>query len=79
LAQSNISIYPNPAEDQFQIDGINNGMSIKIFNTFGQEVMSVKNISSNENIDCTPLESGMYFCQISNGTDQMETIRFLKK
>ena len=75
----NIKIYPNPVEDKFRIEGTNQALDIKIFNSLGQEVLSAKNVYPNESTDCSQLNQGIYVCQFSNEAYQLETIRFIKK
>ena len=67
-----ISIYPNPAKNQLNLDfdstrdGIN---KIQIFNTIGEKVFETSTIS--ENIIFGAIPSGMYFVKIISNTFEM--------
>lgn len=65
LLNSKISIYPNPAKNQFNLDfdsariGIN---KVQIFNTLGEKIFEINTIS--EIITFGSIPSGMYFVKI---------------
>ncbi len=62
-----VSIYPNPATHQINIEGVQQSNSpIKVFDFYGKQVM---NSSLNGNIlNVDKLPSGIYFLHIENGT-----------
>ena len=72
LLNPKISIYPNPAKNQLNLDfdstrdGIN---KIQIFNTIGEKVFETSTIS--ENIIFGAIPSGMYFVKIISNTFEM--------
>ncbi len=62
VQNSNISCYPNPANDFLMVDGINeNAKQIVIYNLYGQSFTpSYTFESSHCRVDCNNLASGMY-------------------
>lgn len=58
-------LYPNPTADILNLRSSESISSIKIYNTFGQEVIN-KNINAlSSKIDVTPLKYGVYFIHIT--------------
>ena len=77
--ESNINIYPNPANDHITIEFGNldnvEDWNIKIINILGQEVLSQP--MDNDKINVSELSKGVYIIRISDGVNQ--TIkRFIK-
>lgn len=58
---SNMSIYPNPFENSFNIDGFDGDLEVTIYNTFGQLVYKGENHRGLLEID---LISGIYFLSV---------------
>jgi Zn-dependent metalloprotease len=59
--KQNVVIFPNPAKNQITIKGeFDSNESITIFNLLGQRVIERNSISSEERIDVSKLESGVY-------------------
>lgn len=74
------SIFPNPVNDQFQIQGTepNATRRIKIYNTAGVMVFeSAKRLVSN--IDIKHLPAGMYVLQVIDSQGQSRNLKFAKK
>lgn len=57
-----VSIYPNPAIDQFTVTNFTEGSMVSIFDIRGNNVKTV----SNSNIDISDLSSGYYMVHITN-------------
>lgn len=72
--------YPNPSEDQFniQLKGQFYGAHFKIFNTLGRLVLNGEANASSFVIDLSDQPKGMYFMQL-NTDSQQSTLRLLKK
>jgi len=69
LTLNKSTIYPNPAQDQFEITNINNASSnIRVYNILGEQVIYQKNRNT---IDVSSLKPGSYFVKIS--TDNKTT------
>ena len=64
-ALATVLIYPNPATDVLNISGLEGAGTITVFNTFGQETMTVPfNNSERMKLNLSELVSGVYFVQI---------------
>jgi hypothetical protein len=59
LAQQNIHIYPNPAQNKITIDATD-VIDIKLFDVIGKQITSTKE----NNIDVSNLPFGVYFIQV---------------
>ncbi len=77
--ESNINIYPNPANDQITIDFGNldnvEDWNIKIINILGQEVLSQP--MKTDKINVSELSKGVYIIRISDGVNQADK-KFIK-
>ena len=77
--ESNINIYPNPANDHIAInsDNLDNveGWNIKIINILGQEVLSQP--MDTDKINVSELSKGVYIIRISDGVNQADK-KFIK-
>ena len=77
--ESNINIYPNPANDHIAIDFGNldnvEDWSIKIINILGQEVLSQP--MNTDKINVSELSKGVYIIRISDGVNQADK-KFIK-
>ena len=68
---SAISIYPNPTNDQFNIEGINGFFEINIFDLNGRLMLHYS--GENQNIDLSMLSPGFYTMSImQNGNTRLE-------
>jgi hypothetical protein len=66
-----ISVYPNPTEGVFNVD-FKNATSIKVLNTLGAVIYEEKVEQLTEgtkNIDLSNFKNGVYFINVSNGTN----------
>jgi len=77
--ESNVNIYPNPANDQITIDFGNldnvEDWNIKIINILGQEVLSQP--MNTDKINVSELSKGVYIIRISDGVNQTDK-KFIK-
>lgn len=79
-AQSQISIYPNPAKDQLHIKNITANTKYKIVNIAGQTVKTGIIYNNPASITISDLAAGMYILQTINNIDQtMNSFKFIKK
>lgn len=66
-----VNVYPNPTEGVFNVD-FKNASTIKVINAIGVVVFeeSVSQLSAGtQNIDLTNFANGVYFINVSNGTN----------
>jgi len=69
--QNEFRIYPNPASDKVTVEhAFEEEISVNIFNVLGENLISIDNLSNNE-IDVSSLESGIYLLQITNGNNSV--------
>ncbi|MFC4740815.1 T9SS type A sorting domain-containing protein [Flavobacterium ponti] len=69
--------YPNPAQDQWNINATQNINSILLFDVTGKQILSLKPNNSSATINASDLSSGIYFANISteNGTKVIKLIK----
>lgn len=74
---TNITFFPNPAEDFIQLSTNENVKYINIFNLEGQKIMYINNPAESR-INISTLQSGTYIIQVNqNGVE--ERMKFFKK
>lgn len=64
-----MALYPNPASNNLTIEiaNTNDNTALDIYNTLGQKVISLKNVSELNTVNVASLTSGVYFVTVSNG------------
>ena len=74
LNKTNIDLYPNPTKNSFVISA--DATQVEIYNITGQLIKSFSNVISNQQLDITNLETGMYLIKITdvNGTSQSKKL-----
>ncbi|MEX0967089.1 MAG: Calx-beta domain-containing protein [Bacteroidia bacterium] len=76
---SNISIYPNPANDILTLEASENLDVVRLTNLLGQQVMELVNVQPGATmINIADLEKGVYLLHVST-KDGTATQRFIKK
>lgn len=76
---NNIDIYPNPANDQLTINGLNNTpTTITIMNVNGSVINQISSNTATQQIDVSALSKGLYIIKISS-KEQTITERFIKQ
>lgn len=63
-----LSVYPNPASDNLNINSSENISELSIYNILGQKVKQVKVNSNESTIDVSSLNSGTYIITINTAT-----------
>ncbi len=74
-----VSLFPSPANHQFQLKGIQDNINLNILNLNGQIVKSLENISELDMIDISTLTEGFYFIEILNQENIRTSIHELIK
>ncbi len=76
-----INVYPNPASDFLNIDiknfGVVDKVNIHIFNTMGQVLKVLKNVTPQYLMDIKELNQGVYFMNIEMG-EERKVVKFVK-
>ncbi len=81
LQAGNIGLYPNPVKDKLQVYGLApEPASFEIYALDGKKVLSghFKSPASEQNLDLSGLEKGVYFINISGATTNT-SLRFVKE
>lgn len=71
----NYTIYPNPANTHFIIKNLNVDAKIKVYNNFGQQVMSLTTSSFEQNMDISRLVAGVYLVKIESNDGQVVSLK----
>jgi uncharacterized protein YkwD len=71
-----ISMYPNPAINQFIIEGLPTNASVQVINSIGVEVLSRKAFGDALTIDVSNLAIGVYFVRVTG--EAIHTFKLLK-
>lgn len=71
-----LTLYPNPAQHYFSVQGLPSGATIEVFDYTGRKVL-VSNQS--ENISVTGLKRGIYFVTFHQGNRKTFTARLIVK
>jgi len=75
--KNKIVFYPNPVNDFFNIQSVEEIKSVIIFDSTGKKVADFKN--KKEMIDISNLKSGLYFIEILNSENKILTEKLIKK
>jgi hypothetical protein len=81
LSKANIAVYPNPTEGilNVKLNGYKSEViSIRIFNSKGQVVLTDEILKSSSEFNLTHLSKGVYIVELQNGTKTSETKIVLK-
>lgn len=74
-----LKIYPNPATIQIQIDlGINEMVTVSIFDVFGKRVVDTTVKISNPSVDISSLSKGVYIVKLQSAINS-KTIKLIKQ
>jgi len=81
LSDNGFNIYPNPAQDIININGIYNNseienMNIKVIDVLGKVIISTKVDKDNFSVNISQLNKGLYFIQLDGGNI---THKFIKE
>ncbi|ASB50573.1 fibronectin type III domain-containing protein [Alkalitalea saponilacus] len=79
ITDLNISIYPNPAQNQINISGLDKNSTLEIFSITGAKMMSLDNQSGNVNLNVSNLENGIYIIKINSKKGFVSRKIFIKK
>lgn len=79
LSNSNVSVYPNPAQNFLNVKGLElNNAEVQIFDISGRIVNASLFKVSNSTIDISSLAKGTYHLVLSNNSEKVDTVKFLK-
>jgi hypothetical protein len=66
LSQAGIKVYPNPTNQHINIEGLERGTKVMLFNAAGQQVYSEQSSGRNMNIQLSGYNSGIYMIRIEH-------------
>lgn len=75
---SKVSLYPNPANESISFTSFDEVESVSIYDITGKKVIDVV-MFTNNSINVSDLNSGIYFTQITLLNGSSKTIKFIKK
>lgn len=75
---SAVKMYPNPATDIFNVSADKAIENITLYNTLGQQMLSINTSKSTENINISSFQSGVYIAKITVD-GKVTTSRIIKK
>lgn len=75
--QNYITIYPNPTKNSFALT--QDASKVEIYNIAGQLVKTFNNVISNQQLDSTNLETGLYLIKITDINGISQTKKMLKE
>ena len=79
LAPVSFSVYPNPADNTLYVDGLQMGDEWKVYNTFGQLLLSEKCMNTNQKtVDIHSFANGVYVIRFTGNTIN-RTSKFVKQ
>lgn len=73
-----ISVYPNPTSGKVNINGLEPGSSVKVFNMMGAPVMEILSRTSIETLSLENQAAGIYFIVVSNNDKVSGTYKVIK-
>lgn len=76
-ALTNVVVYPNPANTQIQIAGLNSSNVQVVITDIGGKILTMQNIGSTQTIDVSGFPQGIYFVNLKSG-QSTKTIKFVK-
>ena len=79
---SDIVVYPNPVEDELQVElpTTSEAIHFKLFDVLGREVKSINALpKNNSNIDLSDLENGMYLYEFINESGERKSGKLYKE
>jgi hypothetical protein len=71
IPASTVTIYPNPTDGYFIIDGLNNPFDIVLYSSSGQEVLIQKNLNGRSTVQTGALATGTYYLEIRTMYNQV--------
>ena len=77
--QNEFNMYPNPTSNVLNIEGLEDITRVEVYNTVGQQVNAIENVSNTVRFETGNLETGIYFVNFYNQDGVVTTQKFLKR
>lgn len=78
LAINEVSVYPNPTTERWNINTTSEIISVNLFDVTGKAVLTVNGNSNDVSLEANGLNAGLYFAKVLTVSGQ-STIKLLKK
>ena len=79
LVDDNISIFPNPVDDQLSLKGKSKHYHVEILDAVGQVKDHVGKIANGAPVDISWLPNGIYFLRLEDkSSKRIELLKFIK-
>jgi len=78
-SENSVFIYPNPFSEHIKIDNITEEINVRIFNSVGALVVNTTISPSNNLIQTSHLQDGMYFVNVKQKDKSAFIFKLLKK
>ncbi|MCC6187041.1 MAG: T9SS type A sorting domain-containing protein [Chitinophagaceae bacterium] len=79
LASQGFKVYPNPANDYINIEGLQSSTELRLYNIVGQEVKRITTQNNKAQIGIAELPSGMYLLRLKTATGDVYTTKVMKE
>ena len=76
VSNTQFNAYPNPAKDQFTIEGATNG-TLKIYDILGNELMNTTITSAKTTVNVSTFSNGVYFYNITSAGSSVKAGKFI--
>ncbi len=81
ISSNNLSIYPNPATDELNINISNanfKNSEVVVYNISGTEILKTNMAANNAQLNIETLSNGVYFVKVTNQNGFNKTVKFVK-
>jgi len=78
LSATEISVYPNPAENMVKVSAPKGTQSVTVLNAIGQTIQNIENPALTTTIDVSEFQTGVYFIQVVKGDAKITKKLFVK-
>ena len=75
----NIRVFPNPTYGSISITGIQNAISLEVYNVLGARIMSRNLTSAQDRLDVSNLRSGVYMFRFTDSDDLSVVKKVVKR
>jgi len=79
VTEQELTLFPNPAQNEFQLIGAYAGASLVVFDVAGNIVVETKTTSANFKVDTSSLANGYYIVRLISGTSVKSKPLVVKK
>ena len=78
VSRNDYNIYPIPAKDVLNIEGLSTNSQLSVYSISGKELMNIEAVNSFTLLNISDLQQGVYFLKISEKGNS-EILKFIKE